>query len=142
MKLNEIPKKNIYKAPDGYFDRLPRQIMERTASRGTSAASSGFSIWKPVRLAFAPLVLLLVFVGVYFLNVKEQPQQSDFQSYASRLGETEILTYLSASHVHLEPSDFEELNLTEQEITSDFMNISPEVAEEELEYYQLSNLTY
>ncbi|MFT2007947.1 hypothetical protein ACMA1I_04665 [Pontibacter sp. 13R65] len=142
MKLNNIPKHNIYKVPEGYFDRLPQQVMERTAHQGAGVASPAFSYWKPVRLALAPLVLLLLFGSVFFLNMQQEQKQVDINAYATVLADTEIVAYLSTAYVDLETSDFEELNLTKQELTSDFINISPETAEKELEYYQLSNLNY
>ncbi|TXK49659.1 hypothetical protein FVR03_06085 [Pontibacter qinzhouensis] len=142
MNLNDLPKKNIYKVPDGYFDQLPMQIMARTAGKEARTADTAYPLLRLLRLAMAPLVLLLLFAGVFYMNVQPPEQKANFALHASDLGNTDILAYLNASYVNLEPTDFEDLHLVQQDITSDFINISPEMAEQELEYYQLSNLNY
>ena len=142
MKLNDIPKHNIYEVPEGYFDRLPMRVMEQTAAKGAAAAPRFAGFWQPVRLVLAPLVLLLVFVGVFFFNidVTQQQPQPEYVSLGS-IPEAEIVDYLD-SYARLETSDFEDVSLADQELTADFMNISSEAAEEELEYYQLNKLIY
>ncbi|MDX5419960.1 MAG: hypothetical protein LPK09_12150, partial [Hymenobacteraceae bacterium] len=60
IKLSDIPKHSVYQVPEKYFDRLPMQIMERTAGAGYTQAPWYAAAWKPLRLALAPLVVLLV----------------------------------------------------------------------------------
>ena len=138
FKLENLPKHNVYKVPENYFDRLPMRVMERTASAGKQEQAWLPSLWKPVRLAIAPLILLLVFVGVYFFNM-EEPHQP--QPYAmSSLAEQEIVHYLNNSE-DLESADFAELSaLSDQEFMAEFLNISSTAAEEELEYYHTSDI--
>ncbi|WP_114779431.1 hypothetical protein [Botryobacter ruber] len=144
MKLNDIPKHNIYKVPEGYFDSLPMRVMEQTAAKGAgaSAAPRFSSFWQPVRLVLAPLVLLLVFVGVFLFSndVVQQQPQPEYVALGT-LPEAEIVDYLD-SYARLETSDFDEVSLSDQELTAEFLNISSEAAEEELEYYQLNKLIY
>lgn len=137
FNLESLPKHNIYQVPENYFDRLPMRVMERTAA--TKEQPVWFtSIWVPVRVAVAPLVLMLVFVGAFFFTLKQQKQG---EYYALKLlAEQEILDYLH-SHEDLETADLAELNsLTKQEFTEDFLNISPSAAEEELEYYHIRHI--
>lgn len=139
LKLSDIPKHNMYQVPEGYFDRLPMRVMERTA---TADAPQGFfstMLWKNLRVAIAPLILLLVFAGIFFMNTSRQ-QEPQFVSYGvADIPETEIMDYLH-TFAQLESNDFVELSFTEQDLTSDFMNISPKMAEEELEYHQLEEI--
>lgn len=140
FKLSDIPKHNIYEVPEKYFDRLPAQIMERTAGAGYAATPWYAALWSPLRLAIAPLVLLLVVGVVYFTQLKEQPAEPEFNLAA--VDQADIMNYLSTYAV-LESSDFVDLNtVSDKEMTAEFLNVSPLAAEEELEYYQLDTIEY
>lgn len=140
FKLSELPKHNIYQVPEGYFDTLPMRVMERTAGAAQQRRS-----WIPVRsmvrLALAPLLLLLILGSVFFLNsAKEQlPASAEFAA----LHRTDIITYLSSSQETIESNDFAQLSaLEDHDLAADFLNVSPEVAEEELEYHNLNHIEY
>ncbi len=139
FKLSDLPKHNVYKVPEGYFERLPMRVMERTAGAGEPEQAWFAAVWKPVRVAMAPLLLLAMFVGVYLFNVPSQPQP--FTNSLSYVGEAEIVDYLS-NDIYLETADFAELAIANQEMTVDFLNISSASAERELDYYQLADLAY
>lgn len=140
IKLNDIPKHNIYEVPDKYFDRLPAQIMERTAARGYTPAPWYSALWKPMRLALVPLVLLLVVGVLYITNLKEQSSQQVV--HLATVPDSDIVDYLSTYAV-LESSDFADLTtVSGQELTAEFLNVSPKAAEEELEYYELDTTEY
>ncbi|MDX5422283.1 MAG: hypothetical protein LPK07_14550 [Hymenobacteraceae bacterium] len=141
FKLSDIPKHNVYQVPEGYFDRLPARVMERTAAAEKQQVPWRPGLWRPVRLALAPLLmLLLVFVGVYLTNQPAQPEDQVLN--LARVSETEIMDYLS-SYAILESSDFAELNnLREQELPAELLNVTPTAAEEELEYYHLNDIDY
>ncbi|MCJ8164645.1 hypothetical protein MKJ04_07290 [Pontibacter sp. E15-1] len=141
LKLSDIPKHNIHRVPDGYFDRLPRRIMERTAMQEEVA---GIPAWlahlsRPLRFAVAPLLLLFVFVGAYLFGTQQASQQMDFSIAA--LTNTEIMDYLDL-YAQVETSDMEEFVDLNQNLTAEFLNVSPSAAEEELYYYQLDDLDY
>ncbi|MDX5438131.1 MAG: hypothetical protein LPK03_13095 [Pontibacter sp.] len=139
FKLSDIPKRQPYQVPDGYFERLPMQMMEHVAADEQKPAWQQLW-WRPLRLAVAPLVLLLMFVGVYFLNTPEQPE-AQLVNLAS-VSDTDIVDYLS-TYATLETTDFAELNtLQEQELPAEFLNVSATEAEAELEYYRLDNIDY
>ncbi|PVY38908.1 hypothetical protein [Pontibacter virosus] len=140
FKLSDLPKRNIYEVPEKYFDRLPAQIMERTAGAGYSPAPWYAAAWKPLRLALAPLMLVLVLGVLYFVNLNNKADQP-IANLAS-IQDEDILNYLSTYAV-LESSDFAELRtVSENEMTSEFLNVSSKAAEEELEYYQLDTIDY
>jgi hypothetical protein len=140
LKLDDIPKRNIYEVPEKYFDRLPSQIMERTAARGYTPAPWYNALWKPVRLALVPLVLLLVVGIVYVANLQNQSSQPVI--HLATVPDADIVDYLSTYAV-LESSDFAELtSVSGQELTSEFLNVSPKAAEAELEYYELDPIEY
>ncbi len=138
FKLEDIPKHNIYQVPEHYFERLPMRVMERTAGAKNSEPTWQRSLWLLLRPAIAPLVLLLVFAGVYFVSIQQLAQNEPYA--VGPLAKNEILNYLNAQD-DLEISDFSELNsISKQELTVDFVNISATAAEEELEYYHLRHI--
>jgi hypothetical protein len=140
FKLSDIPKRNIYEVPEKYFDRLPAQIMERTAGAGYSAAPWYAAALKPMRLALAPLLLLLVVGVVYFTQLNSQSE--DHTLNLASMADEDIMNYLSTYAV-LESGDFAEFtSISEREMTADFLNVSPATAEAELEYYQLNTIDY
>ncbi|WP_276496782.1 hypothetical protein [Pontibacter litorisediminis] len=141
FKLSDIPKRNPYQAPDGYFDRLPMRVMERTAAQEQAAWLPLPKLWQPLRLALAPLVLLLlVFVGVYYNSVPDA-QESQIMNLTA-VSDAEIVNYLS-TYATIETTDFAELNtLREQELPAEVLNVSPTAAEAELEYYNLNDIDY
>ena len=140
IKLSDIPKHQVHRVPEGYFDRLPMRIMERTAAREHIAATPWQArLWQPVRYALAPLLLLVLFVGVFLFSAQEAPQQNGL-SVAS-LSDQEIMNYLS-TYAQMETADLEEYLSADQELAADFLNVSPSAAEDELLYYQLDDLDY
>ncbi|MFD2247231.1 hypothetical protein [Pontibacter ruber] len=135
IRLEDIPKRNIYEVPEGYFDSLPMRVMDRVAAPESAAAAWYTSFWRPLRLAMAPLALLLAFAVVYVLNM-----QSDSEKHIANLaavGDKEIVDYLSTYAV-LESSDLAEVHsISGQVLPADFLNVSASSAEEELEYARL-----
>jgi len=63
-KLEDLPRKNIFEAPDGYFDQLPGIIQSRIAQKekNKSQLSWGFA------LKYAFPVLLLTGIGIFWFN--------------------------------------------------------------------------
>ncbi|MBJ6116620.1 hypothetical protein JAO76_00330 [Pontibacter sp. BT310] len=139
ITLSELPKHNVYQVPEDYFDRLPTRIMERTAAAPQQAWLPA-RMWQGMRVAMAPLILLAMFVGVYYFTLESQPDQQAINMAV--VTDTEIVDYLTAN-ASLESADFAELNtIQNQELTADFLNVSPVAAEEELEYYHLRDTDY
>lgn len=140
IKLSDIAKNNVYQVPEGYFERLPMHIMARTAAQERIAASPWQEqLWLPVRFALAPLLLLLLFAGVYFFGGQQAPHRDRFHMAA--LSDQEIVDYLDAD-AQVETMDLEEHLTADLSLASDFLNVSSITAEEELEYYTLNDLDY
>ena len=139
ITLSELPKHNVYKVPEDYFGRLPTRIMERTGATPQHAWLPT-QLWQQLRVIMAPLVLLLLFVGVFYFTLESQPEQQAVNMAA--VSDTEIVDYLTANTA-LESNDFADLNsIQNQELTADFLNVSSVAAEEELEYYHLRDTDY
>lgn len=139
IKLHNIPKRQPFQAPDGYFDRLPMRVMERLEAPDVAAPAPWLEeVWRPLRLAVAPLLLLLVFVGVYFLSV---PQQAQPAPTVASLSDHEIVNYLS-NYAQVDAMDLEEHAVADEELAVELLNVSSGTAEQELEYYHLNHLDY
>ncbi len=139
IDLNELPKHNVYQVPEDYFDKLPTRIMARTAAAPKQAWLPA-QLWPNLRVAVAPVLLLMLLVSVLYLNL-EQPATKQTINLAT-VPDSEIVDYLT-SYATLESADFAELNnLNQQELTADFLNVSAADAEEELEYHNLRNTDY
>ena len=71
LTLSDIPKKNIYQVPDGYFEKLPYQIQQKTSA--LPSTNTTFAWWR-YKLAMGTVgfsaVIMLV---VYFTILKPTP---------------------------------------------------------------------
>lgn len=108
-KLEDIPKKDLFKAPDGYFDKLPGIIQARVAKPEPK------SIWVPV-LKFALPVLALVTVGVFWFS---NPTVQNVETELAGINTEQLIAYLDNTEVVWEEtetdSDWSEDDLLELE---------------------------
>ena len=91
LTLSDIPKKNIYQVPDGYFEKLPFQIQQKTSALPTT--NSIFAWWR-YKLAigtvgFSAVVMLVV----YFTILKPTPIQRMNTANNSRQNKNNIATH-------------------------------------------------
>ncbi len=57
--LSDIPKKNNFKTPEGYFDNLNKEIMSKVEKETNSTPRSTFSIFKPYIYMAASMIVLV-----------------------------------------------------------------------------------
>lgn len=109
MKLEDIPKKQIYEVPDGYFDKLPGIIQSRVAEQKA----------RPVYMRFAlryamPLVVLSI--ALFFIFRASTPARSPEELLAAVSSE-ELTYYLVESDFSteelLDNIDVNEVNVNE-----------------------------
>lgn len=64
-----LPKKNNFKVPEGYFDRLPGEMMEKIANEPPVGYMEQINSWlaKP-QMALAALTLLIGISAILYLN--------------------------------------------------------------------------
>lgn len=116
-KLDDIPKKNIFNVPDGYFDKLPTKIQSRiNESQGTERTI----YWmRTLRLATSVILVLLV-AGIFWYN--QQGNSSDALKLLSSVDTSELISYLSDSDLLTEelledfPLDEEDVNSIESSV--------------------------
>lgn len=125
-KLEDIPKKSVFKVPDGYFDQLPSQVQARMAAeprRSPITGVVGFS------LKFALPVVALVVVGLLWLrptpSIESQLEEIDVDQIAVYLENTERIDLDDAQDSDWTRTELDELEDTiysNMESTEDLLN--------------------
>jgi hypothetical protein len=87
-KLEDIPKKNIFEVPEGYFDQLPGRVQARIAAESSSRSKSW--VWSgAIRYALPVLVALAVFAGWWLKKAPEDPE-----AILATIETEQLVTYL------------------------------------------------
>lgn len=124
-KLEDIPKKDVFEAPEGYFEQLPLLIQSRIEKKKTWQEQFQ---WKPV-LQYATPVLILTMGLVWFLNMgnAESTEEMlasvssyDIENYLSDADMTteDLLDHIDFRQVQIDSMEFDipALELDETEI--------------------------
>ena len=103
-KLDEIPKKNIFEVPDGYFDRLPMKIQARLETPSQAQAAP---VWN-LAFRYALPSVIAVFALIYFFRPKSYEPEELLAGIASE----HLIAYLSDTDINeselLEAANFNE----------------------------------
>lgn len=94
-KLEDIPKKEIFTVPDGYFERLPGTIQSRVT---TSKAES--SVYLKVALRYA-LPALLVGTIAWFWITSSGPQPTA-EDLVAEIATEDLIAYINESDLTTE----------------------------------------
>ncbi|MBT1697756.1 hypothetical protein KK083_12765 [Fulvivirgaceae bacterium PWU4] len=128
-KLENIPKKEIFSVPDGYFDTLPGKIQARI-SKETPAREQGFVF--RYKLQYVLPVVVLLAAGIYWFASSNQT--NDPETLLASVQTEALMAYLSESDLTtediLETIDFN---------TSDLDAIESEVYELNLDALPLED---
>jgi hypothetical protein len=114
-KLDNISRKEIFRVPDGYFDKLPSKIQSRVAEeRQTAYAFTFISILKYA----LPVILILVLIGIWFYP-STKDTQINAESMLSAVNTEDLVAYLDDSDLStedvIESVEFNILDLDEIE---------------------------
>ncbi|MFN5168093.1 MAG: hypothetical protein ACK5DD_00600 [Cyclobacteriaceae bacterium] len=128
-KLDDIPKKNIFEVPEGYFERLPGVIQARVTKPGQNAS---WNPWLVTRLALP--VLLLVGAGIFWFS---QPQQltshADIEYELSQIDQDQLSLFLDDNDLQAEELmetvtwSEEDLRALEEQVYSGFTTTTEEL---------------
>lgn len=119
MKLEDLPKKQVFNAPDGYFDNLPQRIQQRIAE-STPRRTAWYFQYK---LQYALPVIMLTILGIWMMP--ESKNSSDIEAMLASVETQEILNYLDQS------------DLTTEELLQDGLFSNEDAESIESEVYQL-----
>lgn len=121
-KLKDIPKKEVFKVPDGYFENLPSIIQSRVAGQEKEKA---FLPRFSFALRYALPVVILAVIGYIWLGSKEQQTTESIlasietEALVAYLNETDLTTEELLESVQLDASDVDQL---ESEIYGDSLS--------------------
>ncbi|PSR53241.1 hypothetical protein AHMF7605_06710 [Adhaeribacter arboris] len=139
FKLEDLPKSNLYRVPDNYFEKLPNGIMARVTAQVPAAATPWWStIFNEYRPAFASIFLIISFVAAFQFS---QKQPGDFTYNLSNISQQEALEYVLIQD-NLESRDIAELNLADTDLAADFSNITPTDILESVDEQQLEEVYF
>jgi hypothetical protein len=130
-KLEDIPRNQFFKVPEGYFDKLPAQIQSRIATRYAET-----SITPAFRFALQYALPLLLVAAILFYYSISRPNA---ESILASVETADLINYLQESGLtteeFLENIDFnsEELEAIETEVYElNFQGMDVEALELEL----------
>ncbi|MBL7856548.1 MAG: hypothetical protein JNM57_02575 [Cyclobacteriaceae bacterium] len=114
-KLEEIPKKEIFTVPEGYFDKLPGIIQSRITDNSKRKMERPAFFYA---LRYAVAVVLLFIVAVVWFSRNQDP--ADAESLLSSIQTEDLIAYLNDEDVStdemLEAVGFSEADLEEIEV--------------------------
>lgn len=117
-RLDEIPKKTLFEAPEGYFEKLPGRIQARISQPEPAPA------WGRMALRYAlPVALIGIAAAVFLIN---RPALSPEQVIASIESE-QLVAYLEDSEINTDELlnsitlDTDELEMLELDALGDMV---------------------
>jgi hypothetical protein len=135
--LENIPKKEIFKVPDGYFDSLPPKIQARIEK---PAGQPGFVL--RYRLQYVLPVVALFTIGIIWFSGKQGPK--DAESILASVQTEALVAYLNDSELTTDDllQDVEFNNQDAQEIESEVyeLNFDTEDVDEVLGDVDIENI--
>ena len=90
-KLDDIPKKNIFEVPEGYFDRLPMKIQARLEK---PEETSSRSIWG-YSLRYALPIIVVGFALAYLLR----PKSFEPEELLASIPDEHLIAFLDESDI-------------------------------------------
>lgn len=124
-KLDDIPKKNIFEVPDGYFDQLALKIQGRTE---VLSPAKSMSQWSYVLRYALPIVLVAVALVFIF---RPKTMENTEQLLASIPSE-HLVAFLNESDVN-EQDILEAINFDEADVDSLNVQVQGEFLDNEFE---------
>jgi len=97
-KLDDIPKKNLFTVPEGYFDKLPGVIQSRVAER---EATPGYLPYLRFSVRYA-LPILVLGVAAFFWVTGRTSNTSNTEQMLSGIETVDLVAYLDESDVTTE----------------------------------------
>lgn len=147
MKLDDLPKKNIYEVPAGYFEKLPSVIMSRVQEKSREQnpvwAFLTQTYWLRGALAGMALIIGIFFVFSINSDVKPNGIASNTENpneLISAVSKKEAMDYLINSE-QLQPNDLAYLSQADQDISHEFIQASEEEIWQAVEFSYVNDIT-
>jgi len=137
MKLEDLPKRNIYSVPPHYFEKLPGVVMVQVQENIPEEQITLWGKWRYsyLRSALAGLVLILTFIFIFRLSSQPALNKTSADLLA-RISDTEALDYLLTTE-KLETPDLSLLSQANTDLSHEFIQLSRADVLQELEEVEL-----
>jgi hypothetical protein len=101
-KLSDIPKKDIFKTPEGYFDSLEERISQKiSASKEGKVVKFNLSTpWKYTSLAAAAIITLLVLFLPSVIAIYSQ--KTSAEELIAQIASDDLLEYLKTTDLEVD----------------------------------------
>jgi len=123
-KLEDIPKKDIFTTPEGYFDKLPGMIEARVAKKTKTSISPAFAF----SLKYALPVVVFLAAGIFWYT--QSNSSTDVDRLLSVVQTEDLVAYLNDSDMSteevIESADFSVTDIHEIEEKVYNLNITNE----------------
>ncbi|WP_375434007.1 hypothetical protein [uncultured Hymenobacter sp.] len=139
FRLDEHPRRPqpLAPPPDGYFERLPMQVMQRVQPASADTGWAGLrwltALPAPLRTALAAGVVLSGFVGSFLVSENSLTATTARPTDLAVVPRTEMVEYLLASELPVTLTDLAELPVTEQALPETYLHVSPDELQEVLD---------
>lgn len=131
-KLEDIPRKDVFETPEGYFDRLPSLIQARVAA---GRKESPWSIYLGYSLRYALPLMAIGFAIIFYLRT---PATGSAEEFLATVDSANLVAYLEEGDLNTDDLINEvPLNLGEAEAVQNNSIKEMNVDEADVEY--LSN---
>ena len=98
MNLNDIDKKEPFKAPDGYFESLEDRIMARIEENEASPAR-GRSVWFQPWYGYAAAAAVALIAVVMIFSPGSVSESASAEDILAEIPEEAIIDYLASSSI-------------------------------------------
>lgn len=92
-KLEDIPKKQIFEVPDGYFEKLPGIIQSRVATQDKPV----FSPFRSVALRYALGIMITAVAAFFWIN--QPSREMSAESILASIETTDLVAYINSSDI-------------------------------------------
>jgi hypothetical protein len=136
-KLEDIPKKEIFNVPDGYFEKLPGIIQSRVITREKESKP----VWSFALRYALPAVILLV-IGIFWLmpadkgiNAEQVLASIETEELVAYINDSDITTDELLANLQLNDEDANEIEGNVYQLNLDDENLNDILDEMEIDNF-------
>ncbi|WP_340152356.1 hypothetical protein [uncultured Marivirga sp.] len=139
--LNEIEKTEGFKTPDGYFDQLQMDVLNKIDTDTTEKSRGKTILFRNFYAVAASIALLAVSViTIWYFNNQSRSTREGYTEILAEVSDDEIIAYLEYSDVsYYEIGSFvyDESGAEMKEDPTEYFEFEEDEADALLEYYSL-----
>lgn len=139
--LNKIEKTKGFKAPEGYFDQLQKDVFsEIDKDKEIKSTGNLFQFRTFYKVAASIALLVVSILIVWYFNNQKTGMKSGYDEILSEVSDDEIIAYLEYSEVsysEISPYLDGDFDIEKTKDQTEFLEFENDEADALLEYYSL-----